>query len=283
MKNRRLMILTVALTIVLFGVSLSASPVFARDNCRALGLGGKAALQGALTAALKSVAPGGNGGLGNHMWGTIVDQDGVVCAVTFTGDDRNSQWPGSRVISAQKANTAASFNLPAGLGGTVDALSTANLWTQAQPGGSLFGLQFSNPVDTKTAYKGDPEKYGTSKDPMVGKRIGGVNVFGGGLGLYDTDGNKVGAIGVSGDTSCADHNIAWRTRNALNLDFLTTAGVTGLGNLGFGFGDATRQDNIIYDIASDNHHAADNSASGFGHPDCGFGESAIAPGLPATQ
>ena len=277
MKNRRLMILTVALTIVLFGVSLSASPVFARDNCRALGLGGKAALQGALTAALKSVAPGGNGGLGNHMWGTIVDQDGVVCAVTFTGDDRNSQWPGSRVISAQKANTAASFNLPAGLGGTVDALSTANLWTQAQPGGSLFGLQFSNPVDTKTAYKGDPEKYGTSKDPMVGKRIGGVNVFGGGLGLYDTDGNKVGAIGVSGDTSCADHNIAWKTRNALGLDNLVTGGVSGLST-------APLQDNIIFDLdegTPDHHHAADNSTSGFGHPKCGFGEDLVV--LPATQ
>jgi uncharacterized protein GlcG (DUF336 family) len=277
MKNRRLMILTVALTIVLFGVSLSASPVFARDNCRALGLGGKAALQGALTAALKSVAPGGNGGLGNHMWGTIVDQDGVVCAVTFTGDDRNSQWPGSRVISAQKANTAASFNLPAGLGGTVDALSTANLWTQAQPGGSLFGLQFSNPVDTKTAYKGEPKNYGTSKDPMVGKRIGGVNVFGGGLGLYDTDGNKVGAIGVSGDTSCADHNIAWRTRNALGLDNLVTGGVSGLSA-------APLQDNIIFDLdegTPDHHHAADNSTSGFGHPKCGFGEDLVV--LPATQ
>jgi uncharacterized protein GlcG (DUF336 family) len=277
MKNRRLMILTVALTIVLFGVSLSASPVFARDNCRALGLGGKAALQGALTAALKSVAPGGNGGLGNHMWGTIVDQDGVVCAVTFTGDDRNSQWPGSRVISAQKANTAASFNLPAGLGGTVDALSTANLWTQAQPGGSLFGLQFSNPVDTKTAYKGEPKNYGTSKDPMVGKRIGGVNVFGGGLGLYDTDGNKVGAIGVSGDTSCADHNIAWKTRNALGLDNLVTGGVSGLSA-------APLQDNIIFDLdegTPDHHHAADNSTSGFGHPKCGFGEDLVV--LPATQ
>jgi uncharacterized protein GlcG (DUF336 family) len=211
------------------------------------------------------------------MWGTIVDQDGVVCAVTFTGDDRNSQWPGSRVISAQKANTAASFNLPAGLGGTVDALSTANLWTQAQPGGSLFGLQFSNPVDTKTAYKGEPKNYGTSKDPMVGKRIGGVNVFGGGLGLYDTDGNKVGAIGVSGDTSCADHNIAWKTRNALGLDNLVTGGVSGLSA-------APLQDNIIFDLdegTPDHHHAADNSTSGFGHPKCGFGEDLVV--LPATQ
>ncbi len=243
-----------------------------------------------LRAVLQAVVNGRvgpNGGLGTHMWATTVDQDGVVCAVTFTGPNRNTQWPGSRVISAQKANTAASFNLPAGLGGTVDALSTANLWTPAQPGGSLFGLQFSNPVDPKVAYKGEPKKYGTRKDPMVGKRIGGVNVFGGGLGLYDTDGKKVGGLGVSGDTSCADHNIAWRTRNALDLDMLTTGGVSGLGSvLGT---DPLRQDNIIYDIARNDHHAADNSASSFGHPDCGFGEKDIAEarpiagGLPATQ
>ncbi|MFT4640914.1 MAG: hypothetical protein ACI8T1_004247 [Verrucomicrobiales bacterium] len=36
---------------------------------------------------------------------------------------------------------------------------------------------------------------------MVGKRIGGVNVFGGGLALYNTDGELVGAICLSGDTS----------------------------------------------------------------------------------
>ena len=80
---------------------------------------------------------------------------------------------------------------------------------------------------------------------------------------------------MSGDTSCADHNIAWRVRHALNLDFLTTAGVRGLSA-------PPRQDNIKYDInPTDKHHAVDNSASGFGHPICGFGEDAIV--LPATQ
>lgn len=189
--------------------------VSAADRCSLLGLGNKAAIHAALTDALKNIAPDqdANGGLGNHMWATVVDQDGKVCAVTFTGETRIDQWPGSRVISAQKANTAASFNLPGGVGGTVDALSTANLWTQAQPGGSLFGLQFSNPVNPAVAYGGvsnagsDPKKYGTPQDPLVGRFIGGVNVFGGGLGLYNADGQKVGAIGVSGDTSCADHII----------------------------------------------------------------------------
>ncbi|MEE8290020.1 MAG: heme-binding protein [Candidatus Tectomicrobia bacterium] len=271
---------TFVLVVGFFGaVALYASPAFAGDNCSALSLGNKNAIHAALTAALQGVAPNqpANGGLGNNMWATLVDDDGVVCAVTFTGITRNDQWPGSRAISAQKANTAISFNLPAGLGGTVDTLSTANLWTQAQPGGSLFGLQFSNPVDTKVAYGGNANKYGATNDPMVGKRIGGVNVFGGGLGLYDASGNKVGGIGVSGDTSCADHNIAWRTRNALNLDMLTTGGVSGLSVI-------PRQDNISYDldeVTPDHHHAADNSTSGFGHPKCGFGEDVVV--LPATQ
>jgi len=246
-------------------IALHVIPVFAGDTCAALGLGNVGAIHAALTAAIKSVAPqqAANGGLGNHMWATIVDQDGVVCAVTFTGDTRIDQWPGSRVISAQKANTAASFNLPAGVGGTVDALATANLWKQVQPGGTLFGLQFSNPVDPAVAYGNNPAKYGTAEDPLVGQFIGGVNVFGGGLALYNKQGQKVGALGVSGDTSCADHNIAWRTRHALNLDFLTTGGVSGLSAAPF-------QDNIIY-----------NTNAAFGHPTCGFGEDTKV--LPATQ
>jgi hypothetical protein len=77
------------------------------------------------------------------------------------------------VISAQKANTANAFSLPQ------LALSTANLYTAVQPGGSLFGLQESNPVNTDVAYGGNPANYGRPNDPMVGGRIGGVNVFGG--------------------------------------------------------------------------------------------------------
>jgi uncharacterized protein GlcG (DUF336 family) len=257
-------------------LTLAAGSARADDRCADLGLGNKSAIHGAFKAALTAATNSANGGLGNDMWGTVVDRDGVVCAVAFTGTGRNSQWPGSRVISAQKANTAASFNLPGGQGGTVDALSTANLWTQVQPGGSLYGLQHSNPVDTETAYRGSPASYGTSSDPMLGRRIGGINVFGGGLALYNAQGEKVGAVGVSGDTSCADHNIAWRTRHALNLDKLTTGNVSGLSG-------APRQDNILYDVPDNNQHPAiDTSASGFGHPLCGFGEDAIAPNLPPT-
>jgi uncharacterized protein GlcG (DUF336 family) len=214
------------------------------------------AFQKALVEARKTA----NGGLNLDMWGTIVDRSGTVCAVAFTGEKFDSQWPGSRVISAQKANTANAFSLK-GL-----ALSTANLYSIVQPGGSLFGLQESNPVDTKVAYSGDSEDFGTEDDPMVGKRIGGVNVFGGGLALYNSKGEIIGAVGVSGDTSCADHNIAWKLRKILELDYVP-GGVS-----------ADKNDQIIFDLNSKG-----KSAGGFGHPDCGGLAKVTAKGLPKTQ
>lgn len=218
-----------------------------------------------LEEALKKVVEdGGNAGFGLHMWATIVNRDGVVCTVAFSGEDRGDQWPGSRVISAQKANTANAFSLP-GL-----ALSTSNLFTAVQPGGSLFGLQHSNPVNPAVAYAGPARNFGKRNDPMVGNRIGGVNVFGGGLALYNADGKLVGAIGCSGDTSCTDHIIAWKIRHALNLDNVP-GGVS-----------ATTDDNAVYDIT---HNDADHavSESGWGHPDVGGGQKEISDALPETH
>ena len=223
---------------------------------------------GALKTALKSVAPAAksvNGGLGFNMWGTIVDRDGIVCAVVFTGADRQSQWPGSRVISAQKANTANAFSLPG------FALSTANLYAAVQPGGTLFGLQESNPVDTDAAYDGNSANYGQTNDPMVGRKIGGVNVFGGGLALYNKTGVLVGALGVSGDTSCTDHIIAWKTRHALNFDDVP-AGVGALNT-----------DNMINDMPPPlPGFTTSPSPSGFGHPTCDATATAITAGLPTN-
>ncbi|HYM12600.1 MAG TPA: heme-binding protein [Bryobacterales bacterium] len=227
-----------------------------------IGLPGHDALQAALKGAVSLT--GGNGGLSNNMWGTIVNRDGVVCVVAFTGSDRGSQWPGSRVISAQKANTANAFSLP-GL-----ALSTANLFTAVQPGGSLYGLQHSNPVDTGVAYGGQAENNGQSNDFMAGHKIGGVNVFGGGLPLYTASGTLVGGLGVSGDTSCTDHIVAWKTRAALKLDDVPKGVAPGATN---------GTDNIIFDIAPDaNGHPV--SASGFGHPVCDATAKAVANSLP---
>ncbi|HYQ92606.1 MAG TPA: heme-binding protein, partial [Candidatus Competibacteraceae bacterium] len=210
-----------------------------------------------LTRALKQAVAVGdpkfNGGLALNMWATVVARDGTVCAVTFTGPGWGDQWPGSRVISAQKANTANAFSLPQ------LAISTANLYSAVQGGGSLFGLQLSNPVDPAVAYAGTASQFGQPDDPLVGKRLGGINVFGGGLALYTASRKLVGGLGVSGDTSCTDHHVAWKTRQALALDHVP-AGVNKKGS------PAKGNDNIIYDMVDG------KSASGFGHPDCGMGE-----------
>ena len=95
---------------------------------------------------------------------------------------------------------------------------------------------------------------------MAGNKIGGVNVFGGGLALYGPGKKIVGGVGVSGDTSCADHNIGWRVRNLLGLDHLS--GVGGVS------GDATRPDNIIFDITANPNGGTGVSLHGFGHPTC---------------
>ena len=133
-------------------------------------------------------------------------------AVSNTGASAgNKAWLGSRVISAQKANTANAFSL------NNLAISTGAVYVAVQPGGSLYGLQHSNPVDASKAYEGNPSLFGTTNDPLSGKNIGGVNVFGGGVALYNASGMKIGAVGASGDTSCRDHAFAYRLRLALGL------------------------------------------------------------------
>jgi uncharacterized protein GlcG (DUF336 family) len=218
-----------------------------------------------LKTALISARDQSNGGFNLDMWGSIVNRDGIVCEVAFTGENRGSQWPGSRAISAQKANTANAFSLPQ------LALSTADLYAAVQPGGTLYGLQHSNPVDTQVAYRGPASKFGEHDDPMIGHRLGGVNVFGGGLALYNSKGVLIGAIGVSGDTSCADHNISWRTRHSLNLDFVP-GGVSAKGD-----------DNINYIGLVPNPSLAHD----FSHPICTIAGvdhvSAISANLPPVQ
>jgi Uncharacterized protein, possibly involved in utilization of glycolate and propanediol len=253
----RLSLVGIAILFISFTVSAAAPNLMCKDVPD----------HAALTAALKKVVVVGdnkaNGGFALNMWATVVGRDGTVCAVTNTGANWDDQWPGSRVISAQKANTANAFSLP-GL-----AVSTGNLFSLVQDGGPLFGLQFSNPVDPAVAYAGDAHAFGKLNDPMTGKRIGGVNVFGGGLALYNAQGKIVGAIGVSGDTACADHNIAWKTRHELNFDNVPS-GVNKDSN------SAKGDDNIVYDISGG------KSASGWGHPDCGMGEKAISSDFKKT-
>lgn len=263
MKKHKLR--TRTLEAILFGGLLSTATIASAQDPNCSGLPSYGALRTTLTNV---VTTGGNGGLGNNMWATVVNRDGQVCAVVFSGAVRSLQWPASRVISAQKANTANGLSLPgvypnAGAG---RSLASGNLYGVVQPGGSLFGLQESNPVDTAVAY-GDPEHedgdastYGTSQDPLVGQFVGGINVFGGGLALYNRNGALLGAVGVSGDTSCTDHITAWRVRDALGLD-----------NIPGGVGDNFTNDNLIL--------ADPVTPNTFEHPVCGFGEEDIIANL----
>jgi len=261
---------TVALLLHLSPVrtAIAGSPQNTQDSGACSNLPGFSALKAAIAPATAAETSG----LNNQMWATLVNRDGVVCAVAFSGVNRGAQWPGSRVISAQKANTANAFSLDGssssnGSGQAAGlALSTANLYSAVQPGGSLYGLQHSNPVDTDVAYAAPSSSYGTPSDPMVGHKIGGVNVFGGGLALYATGHILVGGVGVSGDTSCADHNIAWRVRNALALDHM--AATSSLPPVGGVSGDPAHPDNIIFDITPNPYGGTGISAGGFGHPPC---------------
>jgi len=206
---------------------------------------------GKLKAELTKVVKQGkdaNGGLGNQEWATVVNRDGIVCAVVFSGPNRGAQWPGSRVISATKASTANAFS-------TNDfAMSSGNVYSAAQPGQSLYSV--IGPPNPNVAYSGNPQDFGQQNDPMVGKPIGGVIVFGGGLPLYSNKGQLVGGLGVSGDTSCTDHVVAWKTRHALRLDAVPMGVAPG------------PSDNLIFDIQNG------VSSSGFGHPACKGGKPA---------
>lgn len=181
--------------------------------------------------------------MGNREWATIVNRSGIVCAIVYSGTTASDQWPGSRVFSAEKANTAN------GLSSHDYALSTADIFAASQPGQSLYSLATSQPPNLAAVF-GDPGTFGTTRDPMVGKAIGGIITFGGGLALYAPDGRIVGGLGLSGDTPCADHVIAWKMRHLLHLDAVP------MGT------SPAHNDNMILDYSNG------NSPSGFGHPAC---------------
>src|SRR5439155_6556567 len=88
------------------------------------------------------------------------------------------------------------------------ALSTARLYTFVQPGQSLFGLNHSNPFDPK--FLAPPREHGS--DGGRQKIAGGIITFGGGVSLYRGT-EVIGGLGVSGDTACADHEIAKKARD----------------------------------------------------------------------
>jgi uncharacterized protein GlcG (DUF336 family) len=176
----------------------------------------------------------GNGGIfsPNLMWSAVVDRSGTLCSVIKTGD----AWPGSRAIA--KAETANDFS------NQKLALSTANLYAPTQPGGSLYGLNNSNPFNPFYNQITTGAGLGTG----VGQNPGGIITFGGGVALY-LNGRVIGGLGVSGDSSCADHAIAFRMRLLASLN-VVPKGVA-----------PDNTDNIIYAPAG-------TAPTGFQQPHC---------------
>src|SRR6185436_10649859 len=156
---------------------------------------------------IKAPPTGGDaGGLfhGNRMWGAIVNRDGKICAYATSTTDPTQVWPGSQAIAKAKAYTANAFSLDA------LALSTARLYTFTQPGHSLWSLGQSNLFNSHFLAGADGAGGGQNEI------TGGLIFFGGGVPLY-RDGKVIGGLGISGDTSCADHEIAKRVRDAAKL------------------------------------------------------------------
>jgi uncharacterized protein GlcG (DUF336 family) len=138
------------------------------------------------------------------MWAAVVNRDGAICSFNTSTEDRTQVCPGSQAIAKSKAYTANAFSLD------TLALSTARLYTLTQPGHSLWSLFGSNSFDPRLLAR--PEG-GDGGGNQIG---GGMIFFGGGVPLY-RDGKIIGGLGVSGDTSCADHEIAKRVRELARL------------------------------------------------------------------
>ena len=106
------------------------------------------------------------------------------------------------------------------------------------PAGSLYGLNNSNPFNPGFQPQGT----------AIGGVPGGIITFGGGVPLY-SNGQVIGGLGVSGDTACADHAIAFLMRKKAGLD--GTPGGLGLNGT----------DNIVYAQSG-------TAPSGFEQPHC---------------
>src|SRR4051812_12243482 len=218
MLRRGLVTLVVALAMTAATASLAQNQDN-QDNQRA-GCSLSPSLVNKVLGQLASVVQLSNGGLfsPNRMWAAVVDRQGVLCGVTRSDPDA---WPGSRDIAIAKAFSANAFS------SHTLALSTANLYGPTQPGGSLYGLNNSNPFNPAFNAQGTGN----------GSAVGGIITFGGGVALY-SNGQVIGGLGVSGDTSCADHAIAYRMRaragglngtpTSDNISYYTGAGPGGL-------------------------------------------------------
>ena len=208
----------------------SASPMTAASCAN---LPSSSQLRQYLKSAATTQTPIGGLFEGTRMWAAVVNRDGELCSVAYSTDDPAGVWPGSQAIAKSKAYTANAFSLDD------FALSTARLYTFTQPGHSLWSLGQSNLFNP--AFLAAPGASGAGRGDIAG----GLIFFGGGVPIYK-NGQIVGGLGVSGDTSCADHEIAKRLRD--------------LAGMNPPFGAGKLQDDITY--------SSKDGASVFTHPLC---------------
>lgn len=215
-----------------------------------------------LRRALQSVVGAEiNGGAGLNLWAVITDSDGVVKTVAFSGKKRKSQRSIARSIATAKASTVSGLSLDN------IAVSSSHIFGAAQPNNLFQSILNAHPL-SDAAYHGPVKFFGTRRDPMIGKVIGGTTTLAGGLALYNESGELIGGLGIAGEVHpCADHNAAWIMRDALKLDNLTA-------NIGPSI---TGDDNIIHDLDNEG-----NSTSGFGSPECAPQATAISEALPTN-
>ncbi len=183
--------------------ALRAQAHTAPSNCS--GLPTAADLKTFLVAAPSTGGDAGGLFHGTRMWVAVVNRDGKLCAVANSQDDPSQVWPGSQSIAKAKAYTANAFSLDS------LALSTARLYTFSQPGHSLWSLGQANPFDPQALAPIGTQGGG---DNQI---AGGMIFFGGGVPIYKS-GKIIGGLGISGDTSCTDHEIAKRVRTLAGLN-----------------------------------------------------------------
>ena len=239
---------------------LSSAVATAGTNCK--DLPDAAALKATL---LNVLAKNDYGGDGHPAWMTLVDASGTVCAVVTSinnpsrGNDVTTTMSGlgHRILSAHKANTSNTYSHDH------IALASGHFYWITLPGGPMYGTTLPTMTDLST---GNPATWGTPKDPMVGKRVGGFSALAGGLALFNAAHHKVGAIGVSGNPFCTAHTVAWKVREQL------AGGIYSVKNVPGGVANGFTNDALIEDVIPDSSGVGGpgRSPSGFGYPVCNF-------------
>lgn len=195
----------IIMTVALLGLLAGTHGIARAWSADCSGLPSNSQLKSFLAAAPGTGGDAGGLFHGKLMWGAVVNRSGELCAFTTSTADPTQVWPGSQAIAKSKAYTANAFSLDS------LALSTARLYTFTQPGHSLWSLGGGNPFNPEFLSAPDGKWGGNNQI------AGGMIFFGGGVPLYKS-GKIIGGLGISGDTSCTDHEIAKRVRALASLN-----------------------------------------------------------------